>query len=477
MQHLQSGRLDRAKDLFLQILAGDSRHAPSLFGLGVIAQQSGDIEIAERMFRRAIALDAENPEYNFQLGAVLQTRGRYDEALSVFRHVLRSDSQHLLAGFRVGNVLQLKGELDEAIEAYNRILALKADSHGAHFNIGNVLRLQGRLREAREQYELALALQPGDADALWNLSHLDLLEGDYNAGWPRYEIRHRRPTPGLRAFVEPQWKGEPLNGSRILLHAEQGLGDTLQFLRYVPMVAAAGGQVLLDVPETIRRLAAEIPGVFAVTATGEPIPPFEWQCPLMSLPLAFGTTVGSIAANVPYLRVPEDALRSAGKLVWPRPGMRVGLVWGATTRHFEDSDRSIPLGELEPVLGIKGVHFFSLQAGPQAGQLEEMQAPVTDLRENILDFADTAALVTNLDLVISVDTSVAHVSGALGKPTWILLPFASDWRWLIHREDSPWYPTVRLFRQARPRDWGSVIDRVRGELTRLAEKYEHQVRP
>jgi len=332
------------------------------------------------------------------------------------------------------------------------------------------LRLQGRLREAREQYKQALALQPGNVDALWNLSLLDLLEGDYDAGWPGYEVRNRRPTPGLRTFVEPQWKGEPLNGSRILLHAEQGLGDTLQFLRYVPMVAEAGGQVLLDVPETIRRLAAEIPGVFAVTATGDTIPPFDWQCPLVSLPLAFGTTVGSIAANVPYLRVPEDALRSTEKLVWPRLGMRVGLVWGATTRHFEDSDRSIPFGELEPVLSIKGVHFFSLQVGPQAGQLEEMQAPVTDLRENILDFADTAALVTHLDLVITVDTSVGHVSGALGKPTWILLPFASDWRWLTHREDSPWYPTVRLFRQARPRDWRSAIDRVRGELARLAEK-------
>ena len=470
VEHLQAGRLDEAKDLYLQILARDVRHAPSLFGVGVIAQQSGNIEIAEKMFRRAIAADSENAEYHFQLGVVLQAGAKYDEALSAFRRVARLDPRHVLAHFRIGNVLQLEGKLDEAVLEYERILEIKPDAHDAQFNVGNVFRLQGKLAAARERYMRALALEPGNIDALWNLSLLDLLEGDYAAGWSRYEIRHQRLTPNLRAFPEPQWKGEPLNGANILIHAEQGLGDTLQFLRYVPMVVQAGGQIFLEVPETIRRLAAEIRGVSAVIATGEALPPFEWQCPMMSLPLAFQTTVDSIPSHVPYLSIPDVAQKSADKLPWPARGLRVGLVWGATPRPFEDSDRSIPLSAFDPILSVEGAHFFSLQIGPQSAQLEAVAALVTDLCGNIQDFADTAALVAHLDLVITVDTSVAHIAGALAKPTWILLPFASDWRWLTHREDSPWYPTVRLFRQPRPRDWRSVIERVGDELKSLVEK-------
>jgi Tfp pilus assembly protein PilF len=468
-QH-QAGRLDEAKELYLQILAVDVRHAPSLFGLGAIAQQSGNAQVAEKMIRRAIAIDGDNVEYHFALGGTLQAQRKFAEALSEFLRVIGSDPGNVLARFRVGNVLQLEGKLDEAIAEYEGILAIKPDSSEAEFNIGNVLRLQGNLSEARAQYQRALKLQPDNVDARWNLSLLNLLEGDYAAGWPLYESRLQRPTPNLRSFPMPQWKGEPLNGSRVLLHAEQGLGDTLQFLRFIPMVVTAGGQVLLDVPEQIHRLAAEIPGVAAVIATGEPIADHEWQCPLMSLPLAFGTTVATIPAQVPYLKIPEDALQAAAERLWPDNGLRVGLVWGATPRSFEDSDRSIPLALFRSILSTKDTHFFSLQLGPQASQFDTLENPMTDLSAAIADFADTTALVTHLDLVITVDTSVAHLAGALGKPTWVLLPFSSDWRWLTHRNDSPWYPTVRLFRQARPRDWSSVLERVQSELELLVQK-------
>ncbi len=468
-QH-QAGRLDEAKDLYLQILAIDVRHAPSLFGLGAIAQQSGNAQVAEKMIRRAIAIDGGNVDFHFALGTALQAQRKFAEAISAFRHVLELKPENLPARFRIGNVLQLEGKQDEAIAEYESILAIKPDSSEAEFNIGNVLRLQGNLSEARAQYQRALKLQPENVDAKWNLSLLNLLEGDYASGWPLYESRLQRPTPNLRRFPKPQWKGEPLNGARILLHAEQGLGDTLQFLRFVPMVVAAGGQVFLDVPEQIVRLAAEMPGVAAVVTTGEPTPDHEWQCPLMSLPLAFGTTVATIPPQVPYLKIPEDALKAAQQRQWPDHGLRVGLVWGATPRSFEDSDRSIPLVLFESILSRKDTHFFSLQLGSQASQFDAASSSMTDLREAIADFADTAALFTHLDLVITVDTSVAHAAGALGKPTWVLLPFSSDWRWLTHRNDSPWYPTVRLFRQARPRDWPSVLESVQSELTLLARK-------
>lgn len=468
-QH-QAGRLDEAKDLYLQILAVDVRHAPSLFGLGAIAQQSGNAQIAEKMIRRAIAIDGGNVDFHHALGTALQAQREFAEAISEFRRVLELKPDNLLARFRIGNVLQLEGKLDEAIAEYESILAIKSDSSEAEFNIGNVLRLQGNLSEARAQYQRALKHRPDNVDAKWNLSLLNLLEGDYAAGWPLYESRQQRPTPNLRRFPKPQWKGEPLNGSSILLHAEQGLGDTLQFLRFVPLVVASGAQVVLDVPEQIVRLAGEMPGVAAVVTTGEPIPDHEWQCPMMSLPLAFRTTVATIPAQAPYLKIPEDALEAAEQRQWPEFDLRVGLVWGATPRSFEDSDRSIPLALFEKILSARDIHFFSLQLGSQGAQMEALESSMTDLRPAIADFADTGALVSHLDLVITVDTSVAHVAGALGKPTWVLLPFSSDWRWLTHRDDSPWYPTVRLFRQARPRDWASVLERVQVELELLVQK-------
>jgi Flp pilus assembly protein TadD len=467
-RHHDAGQLEDAKRLYLEILALNVRHAPSLHGLGLIAQQYGNFDVARNMMRRAIAADPKNLDYRFAVGVVLQAKGDHDDALSAFREVLQLDADHLQARFRTGNVLQMQGRLEEAIAEYSQILKIRPDAHDAEFNIGNVRRLQGRLPEARERYMRSLKIQPGNVDALWNLSLLDLLEGHYAAGWPNYEIRHRRLTPGLRAFDQPQWTGEPLKG-RILIHAEQGLGDTLQFLRYLPMVAEAGLEVLLDVPGTVRRLAEGIAGVSAVITTGDAIPPFDVQCPLMSLALTFRTTLDSIPAHVPYLTVPKDAQRAAAERAWPEHGLRVGIVWGATPRRFEDSDRSIPLPLFRPLLGSGGAHFFSLQVGPSASRLKAISAPVTDLHHAIEDFADTAAFISRLDLVITVDTSVAHLAGALGKPTWILLPFAADWRWLTDRADSPWYPTVRLFRQPRPGDWHSVMEQVCGALAPLAE--------
>ncbi len=466
----KAGHFEEAKNRYLKILAIDVHHAPSLFGLGTIAQHAGSFDVAEKMMQRALAVDHERSEYHFALGIALQAQGKLRDALAAFRSGLQRKPDHRLARFRVGNLLQLEGKLDEARANYEQILQADPGSHDAEFNIGNICRLQRNFTQARVHYNEALRLQSESADAQWNLGLLDLLEGDYASGWPRYEARHRRPTPNLRAFPQPQWNGGALNGARILLHAEQGLGDTLQFLRYVPMVVATGARVLLDVPKEIRRLAAEIEGISNVLATGDSLPEFEWQCPLMSLPLAFQTTLDSIPARAPYLRVPEEARQTAEKRSWPESGLRVGLVWAATTHQFEDSDRSIPVNLFEPILSSPGIHFFSLQVGPPAKQLESLRNSVTDLREAIADLADTAALIESLDLVITVDTSVAHLAGALAKPTWILLPFSSEWRWLTNRSDSPWYPTVRLFRQHQPRNWHSVLEQVLVEIEALARK-------
>jgi hypothetical protein len=236
------------------------------------------------------------------------------------------------------------------------------------------------------------------------------------------------------------------------------------------MVRAAGGKIILEVPKSLTRLAAQLPEIEELVAYGSPLPSFDWQCPLMSLALAFGTDLQSIPATVPYLAVPEEARQSTQSCPWPTAGKRIGLVWAGNSEHNNDRHRSIPLSLFQPLFDIKGLNFFSMQIGAPARQLAETGAPVTDLAPHIADMADTAARIAQMDLILTVDTSVAHLAGALGKPVWILLPGNADWRWMTEREDSPWYPTARLFRQSKLGDWSQVIDRV---ATSLASLFSH----
>ena len=567
----QAGRLEQAKQLYLQVLAIDVRHAKSLYGLGLILHQIGNLDAAASIMRRAIAVNPNDAAYHASLGAVLLDQGKMEEAKphlerslalkpdSTEAHTnmgillaregkpeearvcyqralaLNPDSLEALCNlgnlfctggklqdaracferaialqpnlaeahnnlgvvFRdlgifgeaqacheralalkpdysdahnnLGIVFRDQGKMEESVAWHERALALKPDYSEGYNNLGNTRRSQGRLEEARRCHEQALALNPGNVEAKWNLSLVELLTGDFAAGWRDYEVRTKRKN-APRHFPEPRWRGESLNGARILLHAEQGLGDTLQFLRYVPLVQAAGGTVILDVQRSLLRLAAELPGIETLVATGDPLPPFECHSPLMSLPAAFQTSIESIPAQVPYLRVPAEAKQSAEGLEWPEKGLRVGLVWSGNPLFPEDRLRSIPLSDFEALLALHGVRFFSLQMGPAASQLAQVDAQIIDLQAAIADMADTAALIEKLDLVITVDTAVAHLAGALGKPVWVLLPFAPDWRWLMERADSPWYPTMRLFRQPKFGDWPSVLERVRGDLAMLAGK-------
>ncbi len=440
----------------------------ALNNLGNLCSKSGKHEEAIVCYERALALAPGFAEAHNNLGAVYRDQGKLEHAVACHERALALKPDYAEAHTNLGIVLRDQGKLEESAACHRRALALRSDFAEAYNNLGNTLRSQGRVGEAGKSYEQALALDPGGIEARWNRALVALLQGDYASGWRDYEIRFRRRRNVPRSFQQPLWRGEPLGGATILLHAEQGLGDTIQFLRYVSAVQAAAGSVILDVPASMMRLAEQISGVAAVVKTGDPLPEFAWHCPLMSLPLAFGTTLESIPAEVPYLTIPEEALGHVKTLPWPSEGLLVGLVWSGNPRYVEDRIRSIPFSAFDPLLDGDSARFFSLQMGPAAEHLAPAQSRVTDLQSAIKDFADTAALISQLDLVITVDTAVAHLAGALAKPTWVLLPFAPDWRWLTRRTDSPWYPTVRLFRQPRPGDWGSVIDRVRAELARLA---------
>jgi tetratricopeptide (TPR) repeat protein len=461
---LQSqGKMEDAITCYERALVLQPNYAKVYYSLGNVFLAKGQLDKAVAQYGHALALKPDDSEACNSLGSVLQLQGKQDEAIVCYERALASKPDNAEAHSNLGNVLQALGRVDEAVARYERAIAIKPNNALAFNNLGSALQLQGKQDEAIAYYERALAINPDCPVAKFGLTIIQLLAADFASGLPNYEQRFLQNKP--RTFSQPQWHGEPLNGTRILLHAEQGLGDTLQALRYLPMVQAAGGSLVLEVQAPLRRMAAQIPGITDLVIAGDPLPPFDWQCPLMSLPLAFGTTLDTIPAPTSYLSIPDEALRTANALSWPATGLRVGLAWAGNPSHHRDRYRSIPLSRLDPLLRLQGVHFFSLQMGPEAAQLATTPVPITDLSDAIHDMADTAALMAHLDLVIAVDTSVVHLAGALGKPVWVLLPIAPDWRWLLGRQDSPWYPTMRLFRQPKFGDWESVVEMVRAALT------------
>jgi len=504
-QH-QAGQIADAEALYRQILAVEPRHADSLHLLGVIAHQVGKHDAAEGLIRQAVAINGAAAQYHNNLGNALRSLKRPAEAIESYRRALDLDptlpAAHLSLGAlayeagdypaaaanyqsavafapgsaeahaNLANALFQQGLTEDAVEPYRRALALRPEDVSAHANLGLALSDLGHLDQAIEHCRRAVALKPDFSSAHNNLSLALLLKGDFAAGLAHHEWRWKVEglRMGGRRFERPPWHGEPLEGARILLHAEQGAGDTLQFLRYAPLVARMGGTVLLEVQPELKRLAASVPGASEVVAQGETLPHFQQHCPLLSLMLACGTDLGSIPGDVPYLSPPKALVQQWRARLGQGRHKRVGLVWAGRPEHRRDRDRSLPLSALAALAAVEGVRFFSLQKGPRAAQVGSVTESLAleDIASALGDFADTAAAMAALDLIITVDTSVAHVAGATARPVWVLLPRIPDWRWLLDRDDSPWYPTARLFRQAKPGEWNPVVERVAAELGRWA---------
>jgi hypothetical protein len=333
--------------------------------------------------------------------------------------------------------------------------------------LGTTCRVLGRYEEALGHYAEAVAVRPDFADAYMDEAMCRLEAGDFKAGWPLYEWRWQTAqfASAWRNFARPLWRGdEALDGRTILLWAEQGFGDTLQFIRYASLVAARGARVVVEVPAELARLVAGVDGVSGVVVRGDPLPAFDLQCPLLTLPLASGTTLATIPGGAPYIHGDEAAVATWRARLAPLPGLKVGLAWYGNPRGWMDRHRSIPIAQLAPLGGVGNVTFVSLQKDPPKRDAGAVPLVLQDWTTELHDFADTAALVTALDLVISVDTSVVHLTGACGTPTWLLNRYDTCWRWLRDREDSPWYPRLRQFRQRQPADWADVIARVRAAL-------------
>ena len=422
--------------------------------------------------RSALALKPDFAEAYSNLGSALNNLKRHEEAIASCRQALAIQPGLAEAHSNLGAALSAVDRHEEAIASCQRALAIKPELADAHNNLGNALNACNRHEEAIAIYQRALALQPDLAEAHLNQSFALLAIGDFEHAWKEYEWRWlTREFERLPKFKQQPWRGAgDLSGKRILLHNEQGFGDTLQFVRYVPLVAARGARVVLEVQRPLKALAGSVAGVDEVVAEGEALPGFDYQCPLLSLPLAFGTTLQSIPGEVPYLHPAPDRVAKWRALLGERTGLRIGLAWSGNRNQKNDHNRSIGLARLLPLLSVPGVRFVGLQKELREEDVEVLgKVPgFTHLGEQLEDFADTAAAVSLLDLVITVDSAVAHLAGALGRPVWVLLPFAADWRWLLEREDSPWYPSARLFRQPKIGDWDSVIARLREELPRLA---------
>jgi tetratricopeptide (TPR) repeat protein len=430
---------------------------------------------------RALALAPEFADALCYRGNALHGLQRFDEALASFDRALVLWPAYADAHCNRGATLHALKRYDEALAASDRSIALQPDHAQAHCNRGVTLQDLMRCDEALESYDRALALRPDFAGAHNNAALCRLLVGDYERGWREHEWRWQTDhlADESRGFPQPLWLGSgELAGKTILLHAEQGFGDTLQFCRYVPLVAAHGARVILEVQRPLRELMRSLEGAVQVISRGEPPPAFDLHCPLLSLPLALRTRLDTIPARTPYLAAPEAKACAWRDRFAGHEKRRIGLVWAGNPRkelpgcNRIDAQRSMEFAQLAPLLEVPGCDFYSLQKGGVAAtQLRDSasRGRVVDWTDELQDFSDTAALVENLDLVIAVDTAVAHLAGALNKPFWLLNRHNTCWRWLRDRADSPWYPTARLFRQDAGRQWDAVVARVCAALRDAAD--------
>ena len=482
---LASRQADAAVASFDRAIAIAPDFAEAHVNRGDALRRLGKLESAVASFRRAIAIKPDLMEAYANLGKALEDLGQSDQAVAVFDQAIAISPDSAAAFYNRGNALKANRQSDAALASYDQALLLNPAYAEAWYNKGVVLHERNQIDPAIAHYRRAIEINPDYAMAHWNLATALLTGADHERGWQEFEWRWRSIETGLvpnrRGLRQPGWLGrEALAGKTILLQNEQGLGDTLQFCRYATLVSALGARVILEVQPPLLEVLRDLEGVDQLLPdTARKIPEVDFHCALMSLPLALGTTLETIPNQVPYIRSrPEKAAAWKARLA-ASDALRVGLVWSGNfvAGHPElkatHARRNIPLQKLAP-LHMDGVTFFSLQKGqPAEAELPALiQAGwggphIVDLTADLNDFSDTAALIDHLDLVISVDTSTAHLAGAMGKPVWVLNRFDTCWRWMLDRDDSPWYPTLKLYRQTTPGDWDSVVERVRDDLIGL----------
>ena len=479
----QLGRLEEALACYDAALRLDPNASGTLSNRGYVLRLLNRFDEALESCDRAIALAPNFAQAHNNRGTVLQELSRFGEALESYRRAVQLDPNFARAHNNCGTALQRLGRQEEALASYELAVEIDPGFAEAHNNRGALLRELGRPEAAIACFDRAIAARQDYAEAYWNKSLALLHLGDYDRGWELFEWRWKQPRGASlrRTFPQPLWLGdEPIAGKTVLLHAEQGLGDTIQFCRYAKPLAELGARVVLQVPGPLLTLLATLDGVSQLVKEGGPLPSFDYHCPLMSLPYAMRTEVATIPAPRAYLAADPKKSREWKQRLGAKHGLRVGLVWSGGFPPNQPELRELhERRNMDPSLlaQLKNdrVEFYSLQKGePAESDLARLEAAqwagpqIIDFAGELRDFSDTAALAANLDLVITVDTSTAHLCGALGRPTWILNRFDSCWRWLHGHTDSPWYPTARIYAQQQPGDWVGVLEKVRADLERVA---------
>ncbi|MGA7803240.1 tetratricopeptide repeat protein [Bradyrhizobium sp.] len=468
---LAAGRPSDALLCFKLTAKLDPRHREAAYMAGYLLHEAGQLAEALVDLERSAELQPDHAPTRYLRALVLKSLNRFDEAIAENLRAIALDPANAKTCNNMGAVLQAQNRTEEALSWYQRSLAIDPDAATTLVNKASALAELCRLDEAMMAYGEVLAIDAGHAEAAWNVALLQLLRGDFKAGWTGREVRWRIPTlsmgyPKLRGAM---WFGrEPVAGRTVVVCSDEGFGDSIQFARYVPMLAARGARVILMVEPALCPILSGLNGVSQCLPRlpDTVLPPFDFHVPISSLPLAFETRLDTIPAATSYLAAPDaERAQAWDNRLGRRHKMRVGLVWSGDPRHWNDRNRSMPFRMLSRILDVDAT-FVSLQKEPRPRDAELLRATpdIVDFTADLTDFAETAALLSCLDLVITVDTSIAHLAGALGRPTWVLLPHVPDWRWLLDRDDSPWYPTLRLFRQTAARDYGPVLDQVRAEL-------------
>jgi tetratricopeptide (TPR) repeat protein len=432
-------------------------------GLGDCLHALEQFAEAADAHRRAIHFKPDYVEAHNNLGMALSKLELWNEAAAAFRAAIALRPEYPRAHHSLGIALKWQGEYAEAIACYRTALKQKPDFVDAWTNLGVALAASMNHAQALAAFNRALELQPDNPMAHWCLALSLLAGGDYSAGWPEYEWRWKTGDTALRPpnYAQPLWDGSDPAGRRIMIYVEQGFGDAIQFIRFIPQLLEVNGKFLLECPPELFTLLNRWPGL-KVIPRGQPLPDFDLHIPLLSLPRILGITLDKLPGPIPYLFADPDRLEKWKRRIDPGKHLNIGLVWAGNPQHRQDRSRSATLAAFAPLASIDGLRFFNLQKGPAAAQAENPPSGMTliDHTAELHDFSDSAALISNLDLVISVDTSIVHIAGALGKPIFVLLAFSPDWRWMIGQSDSPWYPSVRLFRQPKPGDWATPIGQI-----------------
>jgi tetratricopeptide (TPR) repeat protein/GT2 family glycosyltransferase/acetyltransferase-like isoleucine patch superfamily enzyme len=483
-QWIKKGDFERAANAFQAAIDRSPQNASGCYlNMGYALKQQGKVDDAIRCYEHAIALQPGYADAYCNLGNAYKEKDEPDRAIGYYEKALALNPGDTDSLYNLGNLFREQGRFGEAIACYQKTLKRKRGPLDAHSNLCVALKEKGNLKEAETCCRKLIKMAPDFPEARWNLALIQLQAGKLREGWEGYEWRWKKPdfAPAQRGFQRPLWKGSDIDGKTILIHTEQGYGDAIQFIRYIPLLAERGARVILECQRELKTMMATVEGVSGVFTRGETLPDFDVHCPILSLPGAFATTLETIPAKIPYIAAdPSVFSQWKERIRHDRSAdLKVGIVWAGSPSHKNDRNRSCPFDRLSPLFLLKNVTFYSLQKkdgrhSPLASNTD--MDNWVDHTGEIHDFLDTAGFIQNLDVVLSVDTAAAHLAGALGKEVWTLLPFAPEWRWMMNREDSPWYPTMKLFRQERFGDWQGVIEKVKFELenrlTSMVEKRE-----